>query len=113
MSPVTVTRSPELVAVAFEKHHRWLQAEYGEVLYVSLLSGSVAKEETEGVLTAALTQQAARHKGCVRMAHLDFHARVMGEEKAFDRELESLTKEIADDVERLGFLDVNAGQQQR
>ncbi|CAE8668728.1 unnamed protein product, partial [Polarella glacialis] len=104
-SCVTVTRGSGLAAAAFEKHQARLAEEFGEILYVSLLSDSLGKRETEGVLTDALKAQARMHHG-THLVHLDFHARVTGEEQAFDRELSSIYTELAPSVEGFGFLEI-------
>jgi len=103
MSGITVSRGPELGAVAFDKHCRLVEAEYGEALYVSLLSNKESKRETEGALTAALKEQFRMQDG-LSLMHLDFHARVMGEH-GFERELDALAGALETHVQRFGYLD--------
>lgn len=107
LSAITVTRGPELGAVAFQKHLDLLRASYGEVIFVNLLSGSAAKRETEGVLTSALNEQLQKRSD-LQVFHLDFHARVSGDEGQFDRELDSLANDLAGHLQRFGFLDATS-----
>mmetsp|Transcript_23550 Transcript_23550/g.52139 ORF Transcript_23550/g.52139 Transcript_23550/m.52139 type:complete len:1106 (-) Transcript_23550:95-3412(-) len=99
---VSVTCGPELVAIAFEKHLRRLEAEYGEMVFLSLLSQSGMKHATEGVLAAALAEQASRHKK-LKLLQLDFHAR-LGEGGNFDDNLEAMGNKLFGSIESLGYL---------
>ncbi|CAE8699963.1 unnamed protein product, partial [Polarella glacialis] len=90
---VTVTRGSGLAAAAFEKHQARLAEEFGD---------SLGKRETEGVLTDALKKAQARMHHGTHLVHLDFHARVTGE----DRELSSIYTELAPSVEGFGFLEI-------
>jgi len=104
MQGVSVTRGAQLGSVALEKHHRWLQAEYGDVLYASLLSHGAAKRDTEGVLSNALTGQLKMING-IKWKHLDFSSIVSGDENSFNQELDSLANQVSKDLTSFGFLD--------
>eukprot|EP00930_Biecheleria_cincta_P033453 TRINITY_DN23184_c0_g1_i1.p1 TRINITY_DN23184_c0_g1~~TRINITY_DN23184_c0_g1_i1.p1 ORF type:complete len:1129 (-),score=202.43 TRINITY_DN23184_c0_g1_i1:81-3446(-) len=106
---VSVTRGAKLAAVAFDRHNVWVADQYGQVLYVNLLSTSTSKRETEGVLSDALKEQFCLH-GDVSNVHIDFHARVAGEELAFDRELNGIYNELAESVESFGFSEAEQSQ---
>ncbi|CAJ1375605.1 unnamed protein product [Effrenium voratum] len=51
-SNVTVTRGFELASLGFQKHEAWMQREYGDSFYVSLLSQAGNKRDTEGLALA-------------------------------------------------------------
>lgn len=104
LKKITVTRGAQLGQVAFQKHHTWITAEYGDVLYVNLLSEAPAKRETEGVLKKALENQLKMHAD-IKWKHLDFHAHVSGEEQVFDQELDKLARHVAEVAGDFGHLD--------
>jgi len=108
VAALTVTRGAELGAIAFRKHHDKLHAAYGEVLYLSLLSRTAKKAETEGILTKALAEQ-VRLGGQVNMMHVDFHAKVTGDEGTFDRELDAVAEKLAKYIEQFGYFDAAEG----
>eukprot|EP00931_Biecheleriopsis_adriatica_P057882 TRINITY_DN34374_c0_g1_i2.p1 TRINITY_DN34374_c0_g1~~TRINITY_DN34374_c0_g1_i2.p1 ORF type:complete len:937 (+),score=214.59 TRINITY_DN34374_c0_g1_i2:694-3504(+) len=105
-STLTVTRGSRLGAVAFEKHQASITEEYGDVLYVNLLSEAASKSDTEGALAKAFREQLELRRG-IDAVHLDFHARVAGGEDAFDRELDDLYNTLSRRIESFGFLEAD------
>eukprot|EP00927_Polykrikos_kofoidii_P001413 TRINITY_DN10528_c0_g2_i1.p1 TRINITY_DN10528_c0_g2~~TRINITY_DN10528_c0_g2_i1.p1 ORF type:complete len:1186 (-),score=172.63 TRINITY_DN10528_c0_g2_i1:261-3764(-) len=94
---VNLTRGPELIATGFDKHRRLVEAEYGQVVFLSLLSRSSTKQATEGVLVDALDRQ-QRTQRDVQFVTVDFHARVgnfhHGDDiDSFDGRLEAVAQE--------------------
>mmetsp|Transcript_75522 Transcript_75522/g.179395 ORF Transcript_75522/g.179395 Transcript_75522/m.179395 type:complete len:1172 (-) Transcript_75522:63-3578(-) len=109
LSPITMTRGQALAALALEKHVKQVEAEYGELVFVSLLSDAPGKRETEGALSAALQQQ-IRAYGNLDLLRIDFHAEVTGDETTFDAELAQCARSLRKHSEHFGFFEDAGGE---
>lgn len=105
---VEATRSAELTCLGIERHDRQLREEYGDVMYVNLLSDSHGKKETEGVLLTSLGEQQALRPS-LTVKHLDFHANVRGvmsrPDCNFTDDLTKLVADVLPQIQRMGYLD--------